>query len=153
MTMIEGVEIKDLVTHSDERVFFREMIRVTDGFFSEGFGQASHTMTHVGAAKAWHYHKKQIDWWYVVIGVIKAVLHDLRTQSRTHRVTQEVFMGDGYPARVIRIPTMVAHGYKVLAGPMHLVYVTSGVYDPADELRLPHDDPSIGYDWKASVIK
>jgi dTDP-4-dehydrorhamnose 3,5-epimerase-like enzyme len=29
----------------------------------------------------------------------------------------------------------------------HLLYVTSSVYDPADEGRLAHDDPSIGYDW------
>ena len=39
--MIEGVEIKELVTHADERGFFREMIRVTDGFFGEGARSAS----------------------------------------------------------------------------------------------------------------
>lgn len=151
--MIQGVVIKDLVTHCDERGFFREMIRVTDGFFSEGFGQLSHTMTYVGAAKAWHFHRKQIDWWYVVCGTIKVALHDLRKDSPTYKVTQEIFMGDQYPARLLRIPQMVAHGYKVLAGPMHLVYTTSLVYDPGDEGRMPHDDPAIGYDWKAAVIK
>jgi dTDP-4-dehydrorhamnose 3,5-epimerase-like enzyme len=31
--LIDGVEIKELVTHPDERGFFREMIRVTDSFF------------------------------------------------------------------------------------------------------------------------
>ncbi len=34
--MIEGVVLKDLVTHTDERGFFREIIRVTDDFFQEG---------------------------------------------------------------------------------------------------------------------
>jgi hypothetical protein len=33
--LIQGVEIKELVTHPDERGFFREMIRVTDSFFGE----------------------------------------------------------------------------------------------------------------------
>jgi dTDP-4-dehydrorhamnose 3,5-epimerase-like enzyme len=28
-----------------------------------------------------------------------------------------------------------------------MLYVTSSVYDPADEGRIPHDDSSIGYDW------
>ena len=151
--MIQGVVIKDLVTHTDERGFFREMIRVTDDFFPEGFGQVSHTMTHVGAAKAWHYHQKQVDWWYVVCGTIKTVLHDLRKDSPTHRETQEIMMGDTCTARILRIPPMVAHGYKVMAGPMHLVYTTSRTYDPSDEFRLPHDDPSIGYDWQATIIK
>jgi dTDP-4-dehydrorhamnose 3,5-epimerase len=41
----------------------------------------------------------------------------------------------------------VAHGYKVLNGPAHLLYITSRVYDPNDEGRLPHDDARIGYDW------
>ena len=37
--MIEGVEIKELVTHTDERGFFREIVRKTDEFWGEGFGQ------------------------------------------------------------------------------------------------------------------
>ena len=39
--MIAGVEIKELVTRPDERGFFREVIRKTDPFFAEGFGQWS----------------------------------------------------------------------------------------------------------------
>ncbi len=70
--MIQGVELKALVTHTDERGFFRELLRVNDPIFAEGFGQWSHTLTHQGAAKAWHIHQKQIDWWYVAIGAIKA---------------------------------------------------------------------------------
>ncbi len=31
--MIEGVVIKELVTHVDERGYFREIIRATDDFF------------------------------------------------------------------------------------------------------------------------
>jgi dTDP-4-dehydrorhamnose 3,5-epimerase-like enzyme len=28
-----------------------------------------------------------------------------------------------------------------------MLYLTSSVYDPEDEGRIPHDDQSIGYDW------
>jgi len=38
---IEGVVLKHLVTHTDERGFFRELIRETDEFFDR-FGQWSH---------------------------------------------------------------------------------------------------------------
>ena len=66
--MIHGVEIKELVTHTDERGLFREIIRKSDDIFPEGFGQWSHTMSYTGVAKAWHVHQKQTDWWYVAVG-------------------------------------------------------------------------------------
>lgn len=146
--MINGVELKSLVTHSDERGFFRELIRVNDPFFQEGFGQWSHTLTLQGAAKAWHIHKNQVDWWYVAIGAIKAALYDTRADSPTHGQLQEIFLGENYPTQILKVPPGVAHGYKVISGPMHLFYITSSIYDPADEGRIPHDDPKIGYDWR-----
>lgn len=152
--MIQGVVIKDLVTHSDERGFFCEIIRVTDDFFSEGFGQWSHSLMYSGVAKAWHIHKKQVDWWYVTGGVLKVALHDTRTDSSSYKETMEFFMGDNQPARVLRIPPGVAHGCKCISGPANLFYVTSNVYDPADEGRIPYDDKEIGYDWtKVPSIK
>ena len=147
--MISGVILRDLVTHADERGFFREIIRVTDDFFAEGFGQWSHSLMYVGVAKAWHIHKVQVDWWYVGSGVLKVALHDTRPDSTTYRETMEFLMGDNQPARVLRIPPGVAHGCKCLSGPAHLFYITSGVYNPADEGRIPHDDAAIGYDWTA----
>lgn len=145
--MIEGVVLKPLVTHVDERGFFREIIRVTDELFGEGFGQCSHSLMYPGVAKAWHIHQKQVDWWYVVSGVLRVALHDRRPGSPTHRKTMEFLMGDNQPAQVLKIPPGVAHGCKCLSGPAHLIYVTSGVYDPSDEGRIPHDDPDIRYDW------
>lgn len=145
--MILSVEVKPLVTHTDERGFFRELLRSDDPIFKEGFAQWSHTKTHAGAAKAWHIHQKQTDWWYVALGVIKAALYDARSDSPTRGELQELLLGENYPAQILKIPPGVAHGYKVLEGPMHLFYITSHLYDPADEGRIPHDDPAIGYDW------
>jgi dTDP-4-dehydrorhamnose 3,5-epimerase len=147
--MIDGVVIKELITHCDERGFFREIIRVTDGFFAEGFGQWSHSMMYDGSAKAWHIHRRQIDWWYVATGTLKVALYDTRSESPTHGELMELFLGENYAARVIRIPPGVAHGCKAINGPAHLFYITSNTYDATDEGRIPHDDPEIGYDWTA----
>ena len=152
--MIEGTVLEDLVTHTDERGFFREIIRVTDEFFAEGFGQWSHSLMYPGVIKAWHLHKKQIDWWHVCNGLLKVASHDTRPDSPSYRETMEFLMGDDQPARLLRIPPGVAHGCKCLNGPANLFYVTSEVYDPDDEGRIAHDDPEIGYDWlKGPVIK
>lgn len=147
--MIDGVVIQELITHPDGRGFFREVIRVSDPFFSEGFAQWSHSLMYTGVAKAWHIHRQQVDWWYIAAGVVKVALHDARPGSPTYRETQEFMMGEHQPARVVRIPPGVAHGVKCLQGPAHLLYVTSRTYDPGDEGRIPFDDPTIGYDWEA----
>ena len=149
MTSIEGVELKPLVTHPDERGFFRELIRVTDEFFKEGFGQWSHSLMYPGVSKAWHVHSHQIDWWYVPIGTLKVALNDRRDGSPTRGETMELFLGENAPPAILKIPPGVAHGCKAIGGVSHLFYVTSRTYDPKEEGRIAHDDPSIGYDWLA----
>ena len=146
--MIDGVVIKELVRHPDERGYFEEVIRVTDAFFAEGFAQMSHSFMRKGVVKAWHIHKTQIDWWYVAQGVVKAVVYDARKDSKTFKELNEFMLGEaGKPNIVLKIPSGVAHGLKVLVGPADLVYVTSGVYSPDEEGRIPYNDPAIGYDW------
>jgi dTDP-4-dehydrorhamnose 3,5-epimerase len=149
MTAIQGVELKALETHADERGFFREVIRVTDEFFGEGFGQWSHSQMYPGVAKAWHIHPRQVDWWYVPIGTLKVALHDRRADSPTRGETMELFLGENATPAVLKIPPGVAHGCKAVGAIAHLFYVTSRTYDPKEEGRIPHDDPSIGYDWTA----
>ena len=144
-TSIEGVVAKQLVTLADERGFFREVIRETDGFFDR-FGQWSHSLMYAGTTKAWHIHQKQTDWWYV-IGALKVALYDTREGSPTKGRLMELLMGDLH-ATCLKIPPGVAHGCRALEK-SHLLYLTSSVYDPADEGRIPHDDASIGYDWTA----
>jgi len=152
--MIDGIVIKKLVTHNDERGFFREIIRVTDDFFTAGFGQWSHSLMFDGVIKAWHHHKIQTDWWYVCSGVLRVGLCDVRKDSPTYEQTMDFFMGDNQPAQVIKIPPGVAHGCKTIQGPVHLLYVTSHTYNPQDEYRIAYNDPEIDFDWlKSPPIK
>jgi dTDP-4-dehydrorhamnose 3,5-epimerase len=147
--MIEGVQIKQLTTHPDERGFFREVLRSTDPIFAEGFGQLSHSLMHFGVIKAWHIQPLQISWWYVPIGALKVALHDLREGSPTAGVTTELLLGEMYESQVLKIPAGIAYGCTALIGPTHLLAVTSTAYDPEEGGRFSHDDPEIGYDWLA----
>lgn len=145
--MIIGVKSKQLLKHPDERGFFQEIIRSSDGFFSEGFAQLSHSRMVDGVVKAWHVHINQTDWWYVTRGKIKAVLYDTRKSSVSYRQTEEFILDDENENIVLKIPPGVAHGLKVLDGPADLVYVTSSVYSKVEEGRINYDNPDIGYDW------
>ena len=152
--MIEGVIIKELKTNADDRGFFRELIRVSDDFFAEGFGQWSHSLMFDGVIKAWHLHRIQTDCWYVVSGVLRVGLCDMRPDSQTYKTVIDLLMGDLQAAQVLKIPPGVAHGCKTIQGPVNLFYVTSHVYNPDDEIRLPYSDPEIDFDWlKGPTIK
>ncbi|OGG02325.1 hypothetical protein A2W14_03885 [Candidatus Gottesmanbacteria bacterium RBG_16_37_8] len=145
--LIKGVLIKKLIRHKDERGYFEELIRKTDSFFQEGFGQLSHSYMYSGIIKAWHIHNQQIDWWNCIRGDLKVALCDLRKNSPTLNIINEFRIGEHSDNIIIKIPAGVAHGCKVIGESAELLYVTSGTYDQKEEGRLPHDDKKIGYDW------
>lgn len=156
-SQILGVEFKQLISHPDDRGFFREIIRDSDAFFDgdsehSNFAQWSHSKMAVNTVKAWHFHHQQIDWWYLPIGLIQTVLIDNRSESPTFGNKIVFFLGESqYHAEaqtaVVRIPPGVLHGCKVLSPEAHLFYVTSQTYDPQDEGRLPFNTPKVNHSW------
>ena len=151
---IEGVEIKQLRTFPDDRGFFREIIRHNDPFFagSASFAQWSHSKMAKNTVKAWHFHRKQIDWWYLGIGLIEAVLFDNRVDSPSYQHKLVFKMGEPELdpealTAVVKIPQGVLHGCKVLSEFAHLFYVTSKTYNPDDEGRLPFNSDVVGHYW------
>ena len=149
--MIAGVIVKELVTHTDERGFFREVFRFSEEFKKKSVGQLSHSLVKKGVVKAWHGHKEQSQWNYVVSGRLKVVLYDDRPGSLTYKEKMEFFVGDNEKFKAYYFPPGVLHGYKCLKGPLHIMYVTSGVYDLSDEIRIGRDDPRVGYNWPVGV--
>ena len=146
--MIEGVHLKKLAVHSDDRGILMEVLREEDPGFAP-IKQTTYTESYPGVIKAFHWHRRQVDIWFVASGMAQVVLYDLRPESPTYRDTNALIMGERSPA-LLSIPSGVAHGYRVLGNrPVGLFYHTSDVYDPAnpDEERIPHDDPTIGFDW------
>ena len=141
--MIDGIVIKALKTHADERGFFREIFRFSEEFNDVSVGQLSHSLVNEGVIKAWHGHKVQSQWNYVVTGLIKVALHDYRANSPTYKETMEFLVGDGQEPSAYFFPPGVLHGYKCLKGPMQIIYVTSGVYDLEDEVRIDLNSLSI----------
>lgn len=155
--MISGVTIKNLTIHPDKvdpkeivptPGVLMEVLRSDEGLLKK-FGQSTMTIAHKGTIKAFHWHRKQDDLWFVATGKAKVVLHDLREDSPTKGETQVIEAGAG-DYKLIVIPVGVAHGYQVLSDePVLLVYYTTEAYDPKnpDEERLTYDDPRINYNW------
>ena len=147
--MIDGVVVKTCTVHSDDRGWLVEVVRDDEPVFKE-VRQTTYTIAYPGVIKAFHWHRRQWDVWFFPSGNVQIVLHDLRDGSPSRGVTQVLYAGVKNPL-VLAIPPEVAHGYRVLGNePAALFYHTTEHYDPADpdELRMPFDDPRIGFDWR-----
>lgn len=158
--MIEGVKIKNLKVHQDipdrkdadeKPGFLMEVLRDDDGLLKK-FGQTTFTVAYQGTIKAFHYHKKQDDLWFVATGKAMIVLHDIRKDSSSKGETQVIMAGTN-DYKLILIPAGVVHGYKVISKePVLLFYHTTQSYNAEnpDEERLAFDDPEIGFNWSRS---
>jgi dTDP-4-dehydrorhamnose 3,5-epimerase len=146
--MIDGVKVKELTVHPDDRGYLMEMWRSDDPDFQR-FGQVYMTVVNPGVVKAWHYHEKQTDHFVCVSGMAKVALHDGREGSPTHGETNEFVIG-WQRQRLLIIPPGVYHGFAAIGSePASIVNIPTELYDyeDPDEHRRPFDDPKIGYDW------
>ncbi|MEK7752140.1 MAG: dTDP-4-dehydrorhamnose 3,5-epimerase family protein, partial [Acidobacteriota bacterium] len=86
--------------------------------------------------------------WIPVAGMLQVALVDLRKDSPTFGRRNTMYVGSLRPWQIL-VPAGVGHGYKVVGvESAALVYITSRFYDPADEGRIPHNQPRIAYDWE-----
>ena len=151
--MIEGVNQVKLTSHVDERGFFREILRKESLDLSSDIGQLSYSKVYQGIIKAWHGHKLQKQWTFVMQGVLQIKLYDNRSESKTYKSMMELNAGDDEDPFIYSFPSGVLHGYKCISGPALVLYVTSNTYDPNEEIRLNYDDPKIGYNWNENIIR
>jgi len=151
--MIDGVIVKPLKCHADERGFLMEMLRTDEEIFEE-FGQSYVSLNYPGVIRAWHYHKKQNDLWVCVKGMIKAVVYDSREGSSTQGEVNQFFLGDNNHI-LLKIPVGTMHGYKTIGvEPSLLINFPTRPYDPKepDEYREPWNSEKIPYNWDIEFV-
>jgi len=146
--LIEGVGVRAARVIPDERGRLGEIMRADDPWF-ERFGQTYFTTTYPGVVKAWHYHKKQTDHFYVIKGTVKVALYDGRDGSPTKDALNVLYLGEHCPG-LLRIPPGVWHGWKCTSrDEAYILNVVSEMYDreDPDEFRAPAHRGEIPYDW------
>jgi dTDP-4-dehydrorhamnose 3,5-epimerase len=149
--VISGVLIQPFALWPDDRGYFLEVARTGQGLianFPSDSTQVSSALNYPGIIKAFHYHRFQTDFWVPAAGLLQVALVDLRRESSSFGAKNTLYVGALRPWQVV-IPPGVAHGYKVIGDhPSVLIYVTNKTYNPADEGRIPYNDPRLSYDWE-----
>ncbi len=147
--MIQDITVKKIIANHDDRGYFAEILKFGEDTFHD-IKQVSYSETRPGVIKAFHWHKRQWDVWFISKGMGQVVLYDVREHSPTKHTTDVYYAGEKNQL-LIAIAPGVAHGYRVLGTTdLGIVYCTSEAYDPKhpDEERIPFNDPAIGFDWQ-----
>lgn len=134
---IEGVFFKKVISHRDKRGFFRELFRSDDKYNNKNFKQISHSFIKKNVIKAWHLHKKQYQWNYLLKGKINVILYDNRKKSKTYKNKLSFEINTGKKSLIYYFPPGIAHGYKTLAKNNHMIYATSNTYNQKEEYKIP----------------
>ena len=143
--VIDDVVVVRPDVHGDQRGRFVETYRRS--WFPDGreMVQVNRSEKQAGALVGLHFHLHQADYWYLLRGRARVVLHDLRLGSRTEGATEVIELDEDVDQGVY-IPPGVAHGFAALTDIL-LTYLVDNYYDPADELGLAWDDPEVAADW------
>ena len=143
---IYGVIIRPLRRIPDERGTIMHGVR-NDNMLSP-FGEVYFKKLYGGVINGWHVHETLELNYICLTGMIKLVLHDLRADSPTYRLTEEIFFGDDNYC-MVHIPPGVANGSKGMTDPWALMCNVANLpHDPSLKYRriAPHGG-EIDYDW------
>jgi dTDP-4-dehydrorhamnose 3,5-epimerase len=146
--MIEGVRTKPLKVVPDERGYLMEMLRSDESLFLK-FGQIYASATYPGVVKGWHLHRRQVDNFVCVAGMVKLVIYDPRRDSPTFKEVNEFFIGSHNPL-LVQVPAGTYHGWKCISRETAVVVnCPTELYDyqEPDEVRLDPHSGEIPYDW------
>jgi dTDP-4-dehydrorhamnose 3,5-epimerase len=145
-TTIAGVYQVELKSFADARGQFEEIFRKE--WFPQSSWQAiqsNRSESAAGVLRGLHFHRRQVDYWFLIEGVIRAGLADLRRSSPTHGAAELVeFSADEELG--LFIPAGVAHGFLAVTDAT-LIYFVNNYYDGVDEFGVAWDDPDIGLGW------
>jgi dTDP-4-dehydrorhamnose 3,5-epimerase len=144
--VIVGVVVVRPLSHADDRGSFAETFRQSWFGDAPPMVQGNRSEKVAGSVVGLHYHLHQADYWYVLRGTARVVLHDLREGSPSEGATLTIDLGDAGIDAGVYIPPGVGHGFGARTD-LLLTYLVDRYYSPEDELGVAWDDPEIAADW------
>ena len=151
---IEGVVVKKLVTHNDERGYFFESFNKQS--FEEAIGkkinfvQDNQSFSYKGVIRALHYQigeYAQAKLVSVLKGSVLDVVVDLRPNSLTFGEHLSMELSDENRKQLF-IPKGFAHGFLALSNTAEFFYKCDQYYNKEAEGGIIYDDPDLGINWE-----
>lgn len=153
MRLTEGVKIRDLTTHVDERGSVAELFDPRWQFHDEPLVFAYSFTIRPGYVKGWNLHKQHEDRYCLLQGEMELVLYDPRPESRTYGEVCKISL-NAYHRRLVNVPRNVWHAdHNIATTDVVAVNFPTTQYDHAnpDKYRLPIDTDLIPHRFPAGA--
>ncbi|MBA2734783.1 MAG: dTDP-4-dehydrorhamnose 3,5-epimerase family protein [Acidobacteria bacterium] len=145
--MIQGVAVRDLRKHVDDRGWLSELFRhddLAEEFYPQ-MGYISQSQPHVQRGP--HEHAEQADFFcFIGPSNFKMRLWDNRADSETYRSVMTLFVGEDNPKSIL-VPKGVVHAYRNIGHGVGIVinfpnrlFMGTNRSEEIDEIRH-EDDP------------
>jgi dTDP-4-dehydrorhamnose 3,5-epimerase len=147
---IEGVEIRDLITHPDGRGTVTELYDLRWNHHPEPLVYTYYVTIRPNQVKGWIKHAHQDDRIAIMEGAIQVVLYDDRADSPTHGLVNDMTFGTNRRA-LITIPRGVYHALRNvdLRDSVFVNHPTQPYnHDDPDKHLLPIENDLIPYRFK-----
>ncbi len=129
---LEGVSLRPLVVHGDERGRVFEILR--SEHVATGFGQVYVSTVAPGKRKGNHFHRRKTEWLCCIEGHVKVGFRHIEDGR-----TAEFDLAGAEPA-VLSVPPLVAHVLRNDTEEEAVIFFyVSEAYDPADSDTFPFD--------------
>lgn len=144
---IDGVTIRPAVTQIDERGELCEIYSTAWGVMPDPVPYVYSAMLRPGRIKGWVFHKVQKDRLFALSGFMKVVLYDMREDSPTHGMVNELHFTERNRSLLV-IPPNVAHAVQNI-GTMDAYFINMPniPYNHSDPDKYRVDKAVIPYDF------
>ena len=150
-TVPDGVVLRDLVTHVDDRGSLCELVDERWAEIEEPITSSYMWTVRPGVIKGWNIHRETIDRYGLLFGQVEIVLYDERAGSPTEGLVAQLFLTD-LRRQTLRIPAGVWHAIRGLGTTdAILVNFPTVLYDHADpdKYSIAVDDPRIPFQFSS----
>jgi dTDP-4-dehydrorhamnose 3,5-epimerase len=148
-SLIEGVSIRDVPTHTDERGSVVEIYDPRWGWHPAPMVFAHSFTIRPGFVKGWGLHETHEDRYFILFGDMELVLFDPRPDSSTYGKVGKILMSET-SRRLVNIPALVWHAeHNIGSKDVVVIDLPTKPYNHAapDKYRLPIDTDLIPYSF------
>lgn len=147
--LIDGLSLREVPTHSDERGSVVEIYDPRWGWHPDPMVFAHCFTIRPGYVKGWGLHETHEDRYFILQGEMDLVLFDPRPESSTCGQVCKILMSERN-RRLVNIPRFVWHAeHNIGSTDVVVIDLPTAPYDHAnpDKYRLPIDTPLIPYSF------
>lgn len=149
-SLIEGISLERLETFEDDRGRVCHIMKSSQ--YANDIQEVYISTCKPEAVKAWHCHLRMTLNYVCVKGQVVVYLVDLRPDSSTFGVVDQIWLTDPYGEKycLLTIPPLIWNGYRAYG--MHLeevmiANVANKEHDPNEIVRVHPRDFPIKVDW------